>query len=891
MRKLLVVVVLSMLVSLFPVMANAGVVSNMQLNENFLRGQVVGDHEAKNVSLSALDGDGREIYRETVSIGAYGFGRFECDVSGWDMLRVRKVSAASDTGSSGEFTLPFQLSIKPVDAVMRQGDVIQLELTWFLEHREENLTKNLTVGIVWSSSNESVVCPVAGGRFEAKSPGVAEIKAIYLGKEAKARVRVAQEYPLRKIANSELDRTFSPTTFLRLEPTALYAYESCKVHVHVPDDTDAKLVNVTFPVAGSYTDNIFMPTEIGAGWVTAIYELDEFHFIDKAWLEVISTTKRVSTVSPADNIVNWYFSCPNRVIANGEAEFKVSAPDGIVYKAYRGKIIGQRREANLIIITYQAPVINQSKMYDYITAYQGDLPVGETINVEVVSDPNMVTISSLAPWLIYLDGESDQTAKLETPLGPIIEKTTATATYGKITPSEFMPDAAGMFEFTYQAPKYRPGWDDWKFETVSGKTVNHGTWVQAKAPLSIWPEPEIVNTGGSSKVYGRFNIKVPAGTEVTLGTTVGNLAETKVYSDVNGEFSTMLTNITQLAVVDAKSTVISAAGNKQMFTAECEVKIRGEEEIPPIENLSDGTMVDRMPGYVPLTKPVKLAPGKEFSLTYDTGKMKFDKNKIQQYHIAYAVVPTQVNPEKDYHIRAYYWHDKAQKWVALATYSDGKGKVKVINDNNYKGWFMVFWVIQPNFTDVVNHWAEPVANRANGLGFLEGYPTKTLTRPAQLERMVTRAEFAVLTGRIIGLNPGDLMYKALKPISADEAEKILKNYSDFNRIPKWCKDVVGAMTKENMIRPHGNKLDANVPITRIEATHLVSRALEKANIPANTADLSGYKDSSKVPSWAEKSIKEGTIEGYPDGTLRPDNPIKRAEALTVLMRLLRNLGW
>lgn len=45
-------------------------------------------------------------------------------------------------------------------------------------------------------------------------------------------------------------------------------------------------------------------------------------------------------------------------------------------------------------------------------------------------------------------------------------------------------------------------------------------------------------------------------------------------------------------------------------------------------------------------------------------------------------------------------------------------------------------------------------------------------------------------------------------------------------------------------------------------------------------DIQGHKDSKYIMEYAEK----GLVDGYPDGTFRPDNPITRAEAVALLSK-------
>ena len=75
----------------------------------------------------------------------------------------------------------------------------------------------------------------------------------------------------------------------------------------------------------------------------------------------------------------------------------------------------------------------------------------------------------------------------------------------------------------------------------------------------------------------------------------------------------------------------------------------------------------------------------------------------------------------------------------------------------------------------------------------------------------------------------------------------------------------------------------DAPITRAEFATLFARFDESGTEPAGGfSDLSGH--------WARESVGRaaalGWIDGYEDGTFRPDNRITRAEAMTMVNRVL-----
>ncbi|HNX28338.1 MAG TPA: S-layer homology domain-containing protein [Syntrophomonadaceae bacterium] len=298
---------------------------------------------------------------------------------------------------------------------------------------------------------------------------------------------------------------------------------------------------------------------------------------------------------------------------------------------------------------------------------------------------------------------------------------------------------------------------------------------------------------------------------------------------------------------------------------------------PPTENLPEGKMIDRQPGYITLCAPQNLGdPGDEFLMNYNQSLMDSNPNRYP---------------------KVFYWNDTYQKWVALASYPVTAGKVNALNDGNYSGWFVVMGCIQPKFTDTSGHWAEKIANRMNGLGLLEGYPDpanpSSLIRPAGLERIIIRSELTAAVARILGLSPGDThLYPTITYMTDSENDQILEaKYADAEQIDAWARPYIAAMTEAGLVNGKGNSFAPNDQMTRLEAAIMISNALQDVPGFGTPADLSGYTDSADIPSWAFGKVAQGTISGYPDGTLRPNQPIKRSEALTLLLTLLRGLDW
>ncbi|MDF2669099.1 MAG: xynA5, partial [Paenibacillus sp.] len=77
--------------------------------------------------------------------------------------------------------------------------------------------------------------------------------------------------------------------------------------------------------------------------------------------------------------------------------------------------------------------------------------------------------------------------------------------------------------------------------------------------------------------------------------------------------------------------------------------------------------------------------------------------------------------------------------------------------------------------------------------------------------------------------------------------------------------------------------------TRAEFAVMLSRALK---LEGGVGILS-FKDKDSIPDWAGPAVKlavdAGLINGYEDGTFRPDSSITRAEIVTMVARALKSV--
>lgn len=292
----------------------------------------------------------------------------------------------------------------------------------------------------------------------------------------------------------------------------------------------------------------------------------------------------------------------------------------------------------------------------------------------------------------------------------------------------------------------------------------------------------------------------------------------------------------------------------------------------------EGAFIARWPGHIPLVNEATWVanPGTSFiAPAPDRSKLALAKAKgLEQ--------------------RVYYWNGKFKKWVALASYPQSDGSVRVKNDNNYRDFYTaMFAVRQPCFIDVSGHWSEDAINRMNGLALVEGYSNpgdpNSLNRLAGPNQNITRAEFTAILARALGCLPEDeqKLYGVLLP-RGQESSAIL---AGMRGVPDWAQEyIAGALSSGLATGRTSDDFAGDTAITRIEAATMISNMLNR--LPGHkTADLSHVKDFADVPDWARNMVADEVLKGYPDGTLRPNAPITRAEALVIILKLLCALGW
>jgi len=170
-------------------------------------------------------------------------------------------------------------------------------------------------------------------------------------------------------------------------------------------------------------------------------------------------------------------------------------------------------------------------------------------------------------------------------------------------------------------------------------------------------------------------------------------------------------------------------------------------------------------------------------------------------------------------------------------------------------------------SDIAGHWAEQSFNQLIQAQYISGYPDGTF-RP---DTTITRAEFVTILVKTFQLDPatGKVFddtgsHWASAEIATAQAHSIIEGFSDTSFGP-------------------------DDPVTREQMVVMILKACQiepLGQVESNTE----FEDSSQISDWANDDVfianQEKLITGYADGTFKPQAETTRAEAVTVIARVV-----
>ena len=180
------------------------------------------------------------------------------------------------------------------------------------------------------------------------------------------------------------------------------------------------------------------------------------------------------------------------------------------------------------------------------------------------------------------------------------------------------------------------------------------------------------------------------------------------------------------------------------------------------------------------------------------------------------------------------------------------------------------YAVNRYFEDAKGHWAEEAIQILTEKGVISGYPDG-LAHP---DDIITRGEFAALLARTMEL-------------PEPEESEVTLHFTDI--AGHWSEQDIEALIIAGIIQKDdfGTEFQPDEPITRMEMIRMLVRAIGKGEHDASCPCVTGFSDDGTLSEEDKSSICTGKeydiVDGYPDGTVKPDGKATRAEAFEMLV--------
>lgn len=229
-------------------------------------------------------------------------------------------------------------------------------------------------------------------------------------------------------------------------------------------------------------------------------------------------------------------------------------------------------------------------------------------------------------------------------------------------------------------------------------------------------------------------------------------------------------------------------------------------------------------------------------------------------------------------------YDKSSGVVELAfsDLAEGKHRLTVVveDDNGMLARKSITVTVgeaaaELKYVDVpAEHWAADHIAYLSAVGLMQGEQNAAGELTFNPNRNLTRAEFAVVAARYLGL---------------DTSQAIPLPYADRPELPGWALGAIRAVYAEGIMMGQDVKGESyfypRSNISRQEAMAVISRILTDKY----PAEEQNFADADQISAWAKQDVDRlvtlGFVGGYEDETIRPLNGITRAEIAKILFNL------
>lgn len=395
-------------------------------------------------------------------------------------------------------------------------------------------------------------------------------------------------------------------------------------------------------------------------------------------------------------------------------------------------------------------------------------------------------------------------------------------------------------------------------QTTGGQTVTTITVDDAK--LNKILESKGQNTTVTLPTSGNSDVTVG---ELT-GQTVKNMETKEATLEIKTNTVTYTLPASQINI-DA----ISSQLGSQIELKDIKVSVRIAE--PPADTVKIVEDTANKSGYQIVVKPV------EFEITCKSGGKTVAVSKFNSYVERTVAIPDGIDPSKITTGIVLNTDGTFRHVPTQVVKVDGKYYAKINSLTN--STYSVIW--NPvKFADVVKHWAQAAINDMGSRMVVTGIGNGDY----EPERSITRAEFAAIVVRAMGLTQG----------------KTESSFVDVS-LNDWFNGYIDTATAYGLITGYdANSYGPNDTITREQAMAILARAMKFTGLRINLTDseinelISKYSDGAAVSDYAMTSvaacIKTGIMNGTTAATISPKDYVTRAEVAVMVQRLLQKSG-
>lgn len=363
-------------------------------------------------------------------------------------------------------------------------------------------------------------------------------------------------------------------------------------------------------------------------------------------------------------------------------------------------------------------------------------------------------------------------------------------------------------------------------------------------------------------------IPVHDGSEGVIGQFNGELLQLMIASEAVVELRTEL-GIYRLPANELKlhdiAKQLSASGNLDDIRIEIEVAAPTQEQLKAAEDASEEGDFDIV------------APPVRFTVTAHHGTDSIEVVGFDRFVERLIAIPDDVKPSEATTVVVIDPDGTVRHIPTVVVTISGSYYAKASSLSN-----SIYAVVKHNaaFPDLENHWAKTYVNDLGSRMVITGFDDGQFYP----EKSITRAEFAAIAVRALGLKPvsGQSPFTDVK--ASDWYGSAVLTAYEFGLINGF---------DDGTFRPAAS-------ITREQAMVILANAMkltdlyESVDDAASDSALHPFSDEGDVSAWAKEAFAAGIeadiIAGRSADTLAPKADISRAEAAKIMYRLLQQSG-